>query len=92
MWVHPSPMVSPCHVSRTTPHRPCVARGGLILTNDADFGSIRQKRCFPGSKGGAEHVVAAKCLVAFGEASSLGFSPTASIGWLAKPRAWLERN
>ncbi|NQV11658.1 MAG: serine hydroxymethyltransferase, partial [Cyanobacteria bacterium] len=62
------------HVVTTTTHKTLRGpRGGLILTNDADFGRQFDKAVFPGSQGGPlEHVVAAKA-VAFGEALQPGF-------------------
>ena len=71
--VHPSP-IPHCHVVTTTTHKTLRGpRGGLILTNDADFGRQFDKAVFPGSQGGPlEHVVAAKA-VAFGEALQPGF-------------------
>ena len=70
---HPSP-VPHCHVVTTTTHKTLRGpRGGLILSNDAEFGKRFDKAVFPGSQGGPlEHVVAAKA-VAFGEALQPSF-------------------
>ena len=71
--VHPSPLPH-CHVVTTTTHKTLRGpRGGLILTNDAEFGRQFDKAVFPGSQGGPlEHVIAAKA-VAFGEALQPAF-------------------
>jgi len=66
--VHPSPL-SHAHVVTTTTHKTLRgARGGMILSNDADLGKKINSAIFPGTQGGPlMHMIAGKA-VAFGEA------------------------
>src|SRR3954471_9008618 len=66
--VHPSPFPH-AHVAATTTHKTLRGpRGGMILSNDEDFGKKINSAIFPGLQGGPlMHVIAAKA-VAFGEA------------------------
>jgi glycine hydroxymethyltransferase len=66
--VHPSPFPH-AHVATTTTHKTLRGpRGGMILSNDEDFGKKINSAIFPGLQGGPlMHVIAAKA-VAFGEA------------------------
>ena len=65
---HESPLPW-AHVVTTTTHKTLRGpRGGLILTQDPDFGKQFNKAIFPGTQGGPlMHVIAAKA-VCFGEA------------------------
>jgi glycine hydroxymethyltransferase len=66
--VHPSPFPH-AHVVTTTTHKTLRGpRGGMVLTNDADFARKINSAVFPGLQGGPlMHIIAAKA-VAFGEA------------------------
>jgi glycine hydroxymethyltransferase len=66
--VHPSPLPH-AHVVTTTTHKTLRgARGGMILSNDADLGKKINSAIFPGTQGGPlMHMIAGKA-VAFGEA------------------------
>ncbi len=66
--VHPSPL-SHAHVVTTTTHKTLRgARGGMILSNDADLGKKINSAIFPGTQGGPlMHMIAGKA-VAFAEA------------------------
>jgi glycine hydroxymethyltransferase len=65
---HPSPFPH-AHVVTTTTHKTLRGpRGGMILSNDEDFGKKINSAIFPGLQGGPlMHVIAGKA-VAFGEA------------------------
>ena len=65
---YPDP-AAPCPCLTTTTHKTLRGpRGGMILSNDADFGKKINSAVFPGLQGGPlMHVIAAKA-VAFGEA------------------------
>jgi glycine hydroxymethyltransferase len=71
--VHPSPLPH-AHVVTTTTHKTLRgARGGMILSNDADLGKKINSAAFPGLQGGPlEHAIAAKA-AAFGEALKPSF-------------------
>ncbi|WP_049782095.1 serine hydroxymethyltransferase [Micavibrio aeruginosavorus] len=66
--VYPSP-IKHAHVVTTTTHKTLRGpRGGMILADDEEIGTLINKAVFPGIQGGPlMHVVAAKA-VAFGEA------------------------
>ncbi len=66
--VHPSPFPD-AHIVTTTTHKTLRgARGGMVLTNDAEIARKVNSAVFPGLQGGPlMHVIAAKA-VAFGEA------------------------
>ena len=68
--LHPSP-VPHAHVVSSTTHKTLGgARGGIILTNDADIAKKINSAVFPGQQGGPlEHVIAGKA-VAFGLAAT----------------------
>ena len=68
--LHPSP-VPHAHVVSSTTHKTLGgARGGIILTNDADIAKKINSAVFPGQHGGPlEHVIAGKA-VAFGLAAT----------------------
>ena len=71
--VHPSPLPF-AHVVTTTTHKTLRgARGGMILTNDADLAKKINSAVFPGLQGGPlMHLIAAKA-VGFAEALRPGF-------------------
>jgi glycine hydroxymethyltransferase len=71
--VHPSP-VPHAHVVTTTTHKTLRgARGGMILTNDADLAKKINSAIFPGTQGGPlMHMIAGKA-AAFGEALKPSF-------------------
>ncbi|MDP7320351.1 MAG: serine hydroxymethyltransferase, partial [Bacteriovoracaceae bacterium] len=71
--VHPSPWPF-CDIVTSTTHKTLRGpRGGLILTNSADWAKKINSKIFPGIQGGPlEHVIAAKA-VAFEEALSPAF-------------------
>ncbi len=71
--VHPSP-VPHAQVVTTTTHKTLRgARGGMILSNDADLGKKINSAVFPGLQGGPlMHAIAGK-VVAFGEALQPSF-------------------
>lgn len=66
--VYPSP-IKHAHVVTTTTHKTLRGpRGGMILADDEEIGTLINKAVFPGIQGGPlMHVIAAKA-VAFGEA------------------------
>ena len=66
--VHPSPLPH-AHVVTTTTHKTLRgARGGMILSNDEDFGKKFNSAIFPGTQGGPlMHMIAGKAAF-FGEA------------------------
>ena len=66
--VYPNPL-DHAHVATSTTHKTLRGpRGGIVVTNDADFAKKVRSALFPGLQGGPlMHVVAAKA-VAFGEA------------------------
>ncbi len=66
--VYPNPL-DHAHVATSTTHKTLRGpRGGIVLTNDADFAKKVRSALFPGIQGGPlMHVIAAKA-VAFGEA------------------------
>jgi glycine hydroxymethyltransferase len=71
---HPSP-IPHAHVTTTTTHKTLGGpRGGVILTNEAEFAKKVNSAVFPGQQGGPlEHVIAAKA-VAFKMAASPEFT------------------
>ncbi|MAX66850.1 MAG: serine hydroxymethyltransferase [Halobacteriovoraceae bacterium] len=70
---HPSPVEYADFVTSTTHKTLRGPRGGLILTNSADWAKKINSKIFPGIQGGPlEHVIAAKA-VAFEEALSPAF-------------------
>ena len=70
---HPSPLPY-AHVVTTTTHKTLRgARGGMIMSNDEEIGSMINKAVFPGLQGGPlMHIIAAKA-VAFKEALDPSF-------------------
>ena len=66
--VHPSPLPH-AHIVTTTTHKTLRgARGGMVLSNDADLGKKINSAAFPGLQGGPlMHAIAGKA-AAFGEA------------------------
>ena len=70
---HPSPIPHAQVVTTTTHKTLRGARGGMILSDDADYGKKLNSAVFPGSQGGPlMHVIAAKA-VALGEALEPSF-------------------
>ena len=66
--VHPNPL-DHCHIATTTTHKTLrAARGGMVLTNDADIAKKINSAVFPGLQGGPlMHSIAGKA-VGLGEA------------------------
>ena len=71
--VHPNPL-DHAHVATTTTHKTLrAARGGMVLTHDADLAKKINAAVFPGLQGGPlMHVIAGKA-AGFGEALKPGF-------------------
>jgi len=71
--VHPNPLAH-AHVATTTTHKTLrAARGGMVLTDDAELAKKINAAVFPGLQGGPlMHVIAGKA-AGFGEALKPGF-------------------
>ncbi len=71
--LYPSPLPY-AHVVTSTTHKTlCGPRGGVLLTNEPEWGKKLSSAVFPGSQGGPlMHIIAAKA-VAFGEALQPSF-------------------